>query len=134
MADSSTKKKRVEEYGVRCVKGRWSEWSLDGNGIECETKEQTSGLTTEDLKWLLEPHIASYVPESTQPAGEWVSCEERMPEPVEDETVLMYFATTEVLTGAWDGEDWIHGDTIIPRRHVTHWMPLPAPPQPKGTG
>lgn len=56
MADSSTEKKRVEEYGVRTVKGRWSEWSMDGNGIDCETKEQTSGLSMEDLAWLIEPH------------------------------------------------------------------------------
>lgn len=69
---------------------------------------------------------------SARPAAEWVRCSERMPEPTGDETVLMYFATTEVLTGAWDGDDWIHGDTIIPRRHVTHWMPLPPSP-PEGT-
>lgn len=73
---------------------------------------------------------------TSQPAerdGQWVSCEERMPGPIEGETVLMCFTTTEVLTGAWDGDDWLCGDTIIPRRHVTHWMPLPDPPQPKET-
>lgn len=69
MSDYSTKKKRIEEYGVRTVKGRWSEWSLDGNGIQCDTREQTSGLSTEDLAWLIEPHIASYVPASTAAAG-----------------------------------------------------------------
>lgn len=57
----------------------------------------------------------------------WVDCAERMPPPG-DETVLMHFATTEVLTGAWDGEDWLHGDRVVPCRHVTHWMPIPALP------
>jgi hypothetical protein len=79
MADSGTSKTRVEEYGVRSVKGRWSEWSMDGNGLDCETEEQTSGLSMEDLAWLIEPHRAALFPAEsakaeTQPAGhEWVN-------------------------------------------------------------
>ncbi len=72
MADTSTNKKRIEEYGVRSVKGRWSEWTLDGSGIECRTDEQTSGLSNDDLTWLLEPHLASYVPaEEPQPKAQY---------------------------------------------------------------
>jgi hypothetical protein len=66
MADSSTAKKRIEEHGVRSIKGRWSEWSMDGNGLDCETKEQTSGLSLEDLAWLIEPHRDSLFAPSDQ--------------------------------------------------------------------
>lgn len=75
MADSSTNKTRVEEYGVRSVKGRWSEWSMDGNGLDCETKEQTSGLSMEDLAWLIEPHRDALFPaESAKAEAQAARC------------------------------------------------------------
>lgn len=61
---------------------------------------------------------------------EWISVEERLPEDA-DERVLVYIVSersyTELDTDRFVGGRWVRwGD------EVTHWMPLPQPPEPKG--
>lgn len=97
MADSSTEKNRTDEHGVRTVKGRWSEWSMDGNGIECETKEQTSGLSMEDLAWLIEPHREALLPEpSVSPSA--IADAERRGREAERAAVVKYLRRQAVQT------------------------------------
>lgn len=129
MADSSTKKTRTEEYGVRTVKGRWSEWSVDGSGITCETREQTSGLSTEDLAWLMEPFASAEQTGREAATVEWVRCGERMPPT--GLTVLIQGGA-----GYFDGQVWrsmVAGCLHRPLEwEPLHWMYLPLPAPPKG--
>lgn len=86
--------------------------------------------------------------------GEWISVKDRFPE--EEQEVLLYTEEIEtygrhcerkkiyhnVYRGYFDGEEWLtsycHGCEYIfkmnekykhERIEVTHWMPLPEPPE-----
>lgn len=79
--------------------------------------------------------------ESTQPAerdGEWVSIADRTPE--QAQRVLFWAAHWDDLwprSGIWDGQmGWFLGDDGCRSKTIAvtiYWMPLPAPPHPKGT-
>ena len=76
-----------------------------------------------------------------KPMKEWISVEERLPEPFE---VVLIHADTEGedrhyitigqfcdTTGSW--EDFVSVDFEFNEyENVTHWMPLPAPPEEEG--
>lgn len=67
--------------------------------------------------------------------GEWVKCNERMPEHTQ---MLLAFSQGEIVAAYWN---WIvnpidykkyRGFTYLsgyPLEGVTHWMPLPEPPE-----
>jgi len=63
----------------------------------------------------------------------WISVDERLPKP--DTTVLGYMPTVDYWYGLLihDGESWIDwvDESYEPNGEVTHWMPLPAPPEDK---
>lgn len=70
----------------------------------------------------------------------WISVKERLPERTENRlfpTVIVYTTTGEVAVGFIDYKGdtfWVlHGDTDTlqdcPMNYVTHWMPLPEPPE-----
>lgn len=64
-------------------------------------------------------------PVETQ-AGGWVRCDERMPEEC-------YSVLVAGGIAYWDGRDWrtMMGDAAqrVIEWRVTHWMPLPTPPE-----
>lgn len=64
--------------------------------------------------------------EAAQP--KWISVEERLPEPYKDVLVLNW---NRVRMGyyAEDCEAWAVNDMITNTEEVTHWMPLPEPPE-----
>lgn len=82
----------------------------------------------------LDKPVVRYVPESAkaeaQPAGtEWVSVEERLPE---DAFTRLVFATFRTVAYYEDGSWWRTGGLGAERfEGVTHWMPLPPPPEPR---
>jgi hypothetical protein len=72
----------------------------------------------------------------------WIPCSERLPE--KECYALIYFGqgtTAEGITDAWyDGKSWNYTNSIIENgaeweetvwipHEVTHWMPLPEPPE-----
>lgn len=59
--------------------------------------------------------------------GRWISCSERLPE--EDVPVICYMRIGEIVIMEYGGDGWYSGITRYNPRAVTHWMPLPEPPE-----
>ena len=62
--------------------------------------------------------------------GKWISVKDRLPKPY---TALMFFGKFSPMigyssyVGCYDGKKW-HSD-VRETKNVTHWMPLPKPPE-----
>ena len=64
----------------------------------------------------------------------WIKCSERMP--ADGQSVLVWAASIfggphEVTTAKWFGPGvypWGSSDEFIDNKTITHWMPLPSPP------
>lgn len=62
--------------------------------------------------------------------GEWVSVEERLPEPGEIALCITSYGVRFVgINEAEGGEVWRYAGLDLESRKVTHWQPLPAPPK-----
>jgi hypothetical protein len=80
---------------------------------------------------------ASAIGRAGESEAGWIRCEERMPVPIlktgvgEECRSLVMAPARGVDMAAWDGERWVwrHKGYAIPSE-VTHWRPLPAPPNP----
>lgn len=59
----------------------------------------------------------------------WISVEDGLPENGDD--VLVYTSDEYVSLGEYSNRKWrVYGTPYFdPIAHVTHWMPLPKPPQ-----
>ena len=67
-----------------------------------------------------------HVPTLT-PQNEWVSVDERLPAPTEN-PVLVYDCTGVNMAWYSYAMGWAHR-TGLPGVEITHWMPLPDPPE-----
>ncbi|MED8805329.1 ead/Ea22-like family protein [Escherichia marmotae] len=57
----------------------------------------------------------------------WISCSERMPD---DAQWCVVNTEYRYYVQCWsEGQGWLGDDISIPECDVTHWMPLPEPPQ-----
>lgn len=64
----------------------------------------------------------------TEPAKQWISCSEQMPEP--DVYVLAILRDGEMcVVRLYDDGCWIGCRGFAPSEAVTYWMPLPNPPK-----
>lgn len=76
-------------------------------------------------------------PTFERPRGEWISVEDRLPDPFV--TVLVHMPQEKPLPTVHagyiskDGE-WVGGMFKRDKDEVTHWMPLPEAPDMKGEG
>lgn len=68
----------------------------------------------------------------------WISCSERMPDLIPckagtaySEKVIVWTAGRKAMVCVWDGKDWFvpYGFWEVWGKDVTHWMPLPEPPE-----
>lgn len=81
-----------------------------------------------------EPLLASMFPcaakrqvEEAPAVNRWIPCSERFPE--EDVSVLCYMQIGEIVVMQYGGDGWYCGVIRYNPRYVTHWMPLPEPPE-----
>lgn len=99
--------------------------------VGCEVEKQNGGC---DTGFILSPERAKHAIESCTPR--WIPVTERFPEKyhyaavwVKDEMNQRGFYGIGSLSrsGDWyvDGDDYSENSNL----HVTHWMPLPAPPK-----
>lgn len=85
-----------------------------------------------------------YAPDAVRPAAHWISVKDRLPNP--NEKVIVYNAENDGtffarrLVSRFEWWDWVtkeyinwrwlpYGYTNIMLESVTHWMPLPEPPE-----
>lgn len=82
-------------------------------------------------------------PADVEPVRRWIPCGERMPDLIPckagtaySEKVIVWTAGRKAMVCVWDGKDWFvpYGFWEVWGKDVTHWMPLPEPPEEVGAG
>lgn len=69
-------------------------------------------------------------PESLRPTAHWISVKDRLP--AKHECVLIYDSVCHNIYIAWRDDDldvWFSEEYLPDFVYVTHWMPLPEPPE-----
>jgi hypothetical protein len=69
-------------------------------------------------------------PESLRPTAHWISVKDRLP--AKHECVLIYDSVCHNIYMAWRDDDldvWFSEEYLPDFVYVTHWMPLPKPPE-----
>lgn len=75
-----------------------------------------------------------------EPPHRWIPCSERLPDLIPckagtaySEKVIVWTAGRKAMVCVWDGKDWFvpYGFWEVWGKDVTHWMPLPEPPEEK---
>ena len=65
--------------------------------------------------------------------GGWISVKERMPEDYVNVLIAMTDVAGTFVAVAWrENNGWNDGEGGWPDENVTHWMPLPEPPEEVG--
>jgi len=111
--------------------------------IEAYLCSQCDHNTDCDPECIACPHLdGAKILKSVPAVNRWIPCSERLPE--KECYALIYFGqgtTAEGITDAWyDGKSWNYTNSIIENgaeweetvwipHEVTHWMPLPEPPE-----
>ena len=87
----------------------------------------------EKLQWYCDAEVdraaeAHYnMREAKASVPRWIPVDERLPE--KHRIVLAYFRFGMIDTGIYNGRNWWNDIGIANNENVTHWMPLPEPPE-----
>lgn len=84
---------------------------------------------TRDDALKLEARLIAEV-EALRAERRWIPVQERLP--THRESVLMWDQRLHQSTGFYTGSEWIPDDCGLMRILVTHWRPLPSPPEQGG--
>lgn len=74
--------------------------------------------------------MPTIAPESLRPMAHWISVKDRLPQVKED--VLIYDSHHRNIYKAWyigDIDVWFSNEYLPQFINITHWMPLPEPPE-----
>ena len=135
--------KRLKELGVHPIEGETQEQKslrlLDEYLSTASKEELQADVDTVNEMYPDIPHAhhnAPIIAEFTQVPiegveREWISVEERLPEPCDKVTVALSDGC--VLVGRLYSNGWsaffMDGEQSVIERQVTHWQPLPSPPK-----
>lgn len=141
-----TAKKRIAELEAEPVSQTYNlpeliegmEVSIDVSTCDADLGNRYFGTVTEALEldtakngYILlvqdaEPNFDVNGNSPVTPDG-WISCSERMPDDAQWCVVNTEYG---YYVQCWsEGQGWLGDDISIPECDVTHWMPLPEPPQ-----
>ena len=79
---------------------------------------------------------------NVEPVRRWIPCSERLPDLIPckagtaySEKGIVWTTGRKAMVCVWDGKDWFvpYGFWEVWGKDVTHWMPLPEPPEEGGT-
>lgn len=59
---------------------------------------------------------------------EWISVKDRLPEK-EGAYIVYKTNITHLFVAIWNGKEWNSFINRTPLKRITHWIPLPEPPQ-----
>lgn len=85
-------------------------------------------MSIETLNMICEDGIEQL--ENAQTVNRWIPCSERLPEKhVEVLAYSPYWG--KIVVAMWGGEFWLEQwtDDDLEQSEITHWMPLPEPPE-----
>ena len=59
----------------------------------------------------------------------WIKCSERLPEPGRRVLVYSDYWSSEPFIAKLEDGEWVGWNILSKPASVTHWQPLPAPPE-----
>ncbi len=101
---------------------------LDNGKFDCDTPYRRRITSQPD--WVAnrdEVFVSQKQPVKTN--NGWISVKDRLPENTNDVSLMIKESPKKTLCGYWNGIEW-----LVYGRHqftVTHWQPLPPPPEPE---
>lgn len=96
-------------------------------GIACRDEYGFSGNVLKSMQIALAALTSPPAPVLRLPDG-WIKCSERMPES-DDLRCMVYCRDSVIRTAFTSHGDWAMNGKYYDRGYVTHWMPLPSPPE-----
>lgn len=108
-------------------------WTAEDYAVACEDAEFYSTIEDFMAEHKEDIEMMMFAPVLVPDEPQWIPCSERMPEPLRDVIICTAIKT---VTVAWiNGNEWYFADTGNGHIEqwgfddVTHWMPLPEPPE-----
>lgn len=106
-------------------------WS---NGRNCLTEQKAADARgyNAGMKFIVDEtkKAPTIDPESLRPTAHWISVKDRLP--AKHERVLIYDSVCHNIYMAWRDDDlgeWFSEEYLPDFLNITHWMPLPKPPE-----
>lgn len=106
---------------------------IDGDALKKQIKHIPRTINPDLVQYSLVQAIIADMPTLTPP-NEWISVEERLPDSQADVLVVAFWHENWQTMIGWHSDTGKKWRVITPHGEmepggVTHWMPLPAPPE-----
>jgi hypothetical protein len=106
------------------------DWTAEDYAVACEDAEFYSSMEDFIAEHDDEIEMMMFAPELVPDEPKWIPCSERLPEKhVEVLAYSPYWG--KIVVAMWGGEFWLEQwtDDDLEQSEITHWMPLPEPPE-----
>lgn len=106
------------------------DWTAEDYAVACEDAEFYSSMEDFIAEHDDEIEMMIFAPELVPDEPRWIPCSEMLPEKhVEVLAYSPYWG--KIVVAMWGGEYWLEQwtDDDLEQSEITHWMPLPEPPE-----